>query len=252
MSLKIDHAPAIEQLSEETRNQLFSRLKPEDIEQFYMAYQLWSQQQQIKHLQLQMLALEHKISENAAQMEEIQPSPIALAALVQLQACGVEDLDLLDRMLERGDEWLDNSLQLLERCEELDLIGGNYTQWCEHAMEGAYEWMNSISDPNINEVEIQSANSTTTGQDSTMEDENKVTEAQLLRKLMDADEELEETGQAATLPRTPRITQPLTIADAHEDIHDDTTTKRTAVQPLKQPRITQPLVPTDEHTPTLP
>ncbi len=246
MSLNIDHAPDTEQLSEEIRNQLFSRLKPEDIEQFYMAYQLWSQQQQITRLQLQMLALEQKITENAKCMEQFLPSAIALATLVQLQAYGVEDIDLLDRMLERGDEWLDHCLQLLQRCEQLDLIGGDYTQWCEHAMEGAYEWMDSIT--STSEAEPQDTELPTARQDSTIAVEHEVTEAQLLRKLMDADDEIDETDDTIQLPalrQTPRITKPLTVADEQESTENDTK-KSAAIKPTSS-RITQPLTIVDEQ-----
>lgn len=79
-------------------------------------------------------------------MEQVRPSPIALASLAQLQASGVNDSDLLDKMLERGEDWLDHTLQLLRHCEELDVIGGNYTQWCENALEDAYDWIESVNE----------------------------------------------------------------------------------------------------------
>ena len=247
MSLNIDHAPDTEQLSEEIRNQLFSRLKPEDVEQFYMAYQLWSQQQQITRLQLQMHTLEQKIAENIQCMEQSQPSAIALATLVQLQAYGVENIDLLDRMLERGDEWLDHCLQLLQRCEQLDLIGGDYTQWCEHAMEGAYEWMDSIA--GTSEAESQEIELTTARRDNMVAAEVEVTEAQLLRKLMDADDETDETDDTIQMPalqKTPRITKPLAITIEQASIDDDTI-KNVAARPINHPRITQPLTIMDEQ-----
>lgn len=229
MSLYIDDTSNREKLSNETIDQLFSQLKAEDIEQFYMAYQLWSQRKQVEQLQLQMLSLQQKIAENAAQMAQFQPSAIALASLAQLQACGVEDTDLLDRMLERGEEWLDHSIQLLERCEQLDLIGGNYTQWCTHALEGAYDWLDSITseivDPGTHE--------------KTITDETQVTEEQLLKKLMS--EEGEDEKQAPE--KQTRITQPLTLIDEQDGIGDETK-KVTAIKPLK--RITQPLPAIDE------
>src|SRR5262249_10260854 len=74
------------------------------------------------------------------------PSPIALATLSQFRAVGVADIDLLDRMLEHGDEWLDHTLQLFERCERLDMLQGDITEWCTHALEGAYDWIESMDD----------------------------------------------------------------------------------------------------------
>ncbi|MBA2676909.1 MAG: hypothetical protein H0U76_00705 [Ktedonobacteraceae bacterium] len=195
MSLEIDDLSSREKLDDETLDQLFRRLKAEDIEQFYMAYQLWSQRQQIEQLKLQMLSLQRKIDENAASMEQYQPSAIELASLAQLQACGVADTDVLDKMLVRGEEWLDHSIQLLERCEQLDLIGGDYTQWCEHALEGAYDWIDSMSDPNLQEVNAETSKGPEISVESTIE----VTEEQLLRKLMSEEGETPEISQEAEI-----------------------------------------------------
>ncbi len=211
MSLNIDNMSNRERLNDETLDQLFRRLKAQDIEQFYMAYQLWSQRQQIEQLQLQMLSLQRKIDENAASMQQFQPSAVALASLAQLQACGVEDTDLLDRMLERGEEWLDHSIELLERCEQLDLIGGDYTQWCEHALEGAYDWIDSMTDPNLQEVDAASSER----QESSLESTTEVTEEQLLRKLMSEGEEEDRVEQGSAPEQTQHITQPITIVDEH-------------------------------------
>ncbi len=239
MSVEIDPMSKRGKLSDETIDQLFGQLKAEDIEQFYMAYQLWSQRQQIEQLQIQMLSLQQKIDENTAQMEQFQPSAIALASLAQLQSCGVEDADLLDRMLERGDEWLDHSIELLERCERLDLIGGDYTQWCQHALEGAYDWLDSITDPGIQvagaAVPIVQEHATTDGAE--------VTEEQLLRKLMSEDGDTEKAKQESIPEQNSRITQPLTSVDK-QDVMSDETQK---VATTKLPRwTTQPLPAMDE------
>ena len=62
MSLEIDHAlhnlAKKERLSDEALHQFFSQLKPEDIEQFFMAYQLWSQRQQLTNIELQIRELQ--------------------------------------------------------------------------------------------------------------------------------------------------------------------------------------------------
>jgi hypothetical protein len=123
---------------------LFAQLAPEDVEQFYQSYQLWSLQHDIAALQAQINTLQQQIEHNAQLMQSVQLSSIALSALAQLQAYGVSDTDLLDRMLERGDSWLDHTVQLLVRCEELNVIRSDYTQWCENALEGAYDWITSM------------------------------------------------------------------------------------------------------------
>jgi hypothetical protein len=123
---------------------LFAQLAPQDVEQFYQSYRLWSLQHDIAAIQGQISELQQRIEQNAQSMQSVQPSPIALSALAQLQAYGISDIDLLERMLERGDSWLDHTVQLLVRCEELNVIRSDYTQWCENALEGAYDWITSM------------------------------------------------------------------------------------------------------------
>ena len=87
-------------------------------------------------MQAQTTVIQQQISENAKEMERVRPGVVARAILARLQSIGVNDIDLLDRMLERGEDWLDHALQLLEHCEHLNIIGGDYTHWCELALEG--------------------------------------------------------------------------------------------------------------------
>lgn len=167
----------------------FRQLTPDDVEQFYTYYQHWQLQQRIQDTQTQIAELQQQINENADLMEMVRPSAIALSALAQLQSQGVQNIDLLDRMLERGDTWLDHTLQLLEYCERLDFIHDNYTEWCEHALEGAYDWVASIHDtpdaPESSSLEVE----TSTSIDATDRvDATDVTETLLLQKLMSDDE----------------------------------------------------------------
>jgi hypothetical protein len=123
---------------------VFSQLHPEDVEQFYQSYQYWQLQQCIAQLQAQISTVQQEASENSERMEQTAPGAIALATLVRLQSSGVNDIGLLDRMLERGEIWLDSAMQLLEHCEDLKVIDGDYTRWCELALEGAYDWIPSM------------------------------------------------------------------------------------------------------------
>ncbi len=115
------------QSSSEEINALFARLQPQDVEQFYQSFQLWTLQRQIETLQVEIAALKDAIAENAVSLEETRPSAIALATLAQLQSRGVDDLDLLDKMLERGESWLDHTMQLLAYCERFGVMRSNYT-----------------------------------------------------------------------------------------------------------------------------
>ena len=165
---------------------IFERLDASDVEQFYKSYRLWSLQQRIEILRVETEILQHAVTDNDQRLQQVRPSAIALASLAQFQASGVEDVDLLDRMLERGEGWLDHSAQLLKRCEELDMIGGDYTQWCEHALEGAYDWIESM-----NPVEPSDVEAVEDREDIPQPDEqvaNTATEEQVLQKLLSEDE----------------------------------------------------------------
>ncbi len=106
-------------------NSIFARLDPQDVERFYQNYQLWTLQQQIVGLQTQITGLQQQIAENNERMQQAHPSAIALATLAQLQSYGVTDIDLLDLMLERGESWLNQTMQRLAYCEQFDFIRSN-------------------------------------------------------------------------------------------------------------------------------
>jgi hypothetical protein len=178
-------------------SEIFTHFSPQDIEEFYQLYQLWSLRQRRAEIVAQMKKLKQQISENEACLKAVSPSTIALAALSQFRAIGVDDIDLLDRMLERGDEWLDHTLQLFERCEGLDMLQEDATQWCTHALEGAYDWLGSMGDINEQSESDDGTIATTSIDQSLSEVEPlpETTEADFLQKLMSEDGEHEEDLQ---------------------------------------------------------
>ena len=204
-----------EQIKQAEIDELFFQLTPQEVEQFYKIYHLWLKQQQMAHVQQEINALKEKQAQNAILLHNATPSAVALAALAQLRASGVEDVDLLDRMLERGEEWLDHTMQLLERCEELNVIRGNYTQWCEHALDGAYEWMGSMDDASLHDYfHAELASEDIPPQALVHLDlTDVVTEDQLLRKLMSEDGNV---TNKITVP-LPKITQELPPLATNED-----------------------------------
>jgi len=176
-----DDANTLPAIHEEHIRSLFSQLDAQQVEAFYKHYQQWQLAQQDVVLQQQLATLEQQIVDNRVLMQLMQPSPIALATLTRLQSYGVDDVDLLDSMLERGDTWLDHTLQLLEQCERLDVIHGNYTEWCRLALEDAYNWLDSMHN---NEV-AQEPEQTTQAEIS-----SDTTEALLRQKLISEPEPL--------------------------------------------------------------
>src|SRR5437899_2431921 len=83
---------------------IFARLHEQDIEQFYAHYQLWVLRRRLPLLEQQIEALREHLMENQRTVEMMQPSALALAVLVRLQSNGVSDTDVLDTMLDRGED----------------------------------------------------------------------------------------------------------------------------------------------------
>src|SRR6266704_6171419 len=184
-------------------NFIFARLDPQDVERFYQSYQLWTLQQQIAGLQTQITTLHQQIAENNERMQRSHPSAISLATLARLQSYSVTDVDLLDHMLARGEAWLDQTMQRLAYCEQMDVIQNKYTytQWCENALEGAYDWIDSI---HADSSSSSPGESTPTHTPSSNAEEalDEATEEILLQKLMSEDADDEASMLDITLKRS--------------------------------------------------
>lgn len=50
-------------------------------------------------------------------------------------------MDLLDRMVEQGEDWLMLTMRRLDHFERTGLAPKDYSTWCEHALSGAYDWI---------------------------------------------------------------------------------------------------------------
>ncbi len=126
---------------------VFAQLNPQAVAEFYAAYQQWSLQQRKNELRQRIKTVRAQQAENGQRLREAQPSAIAFAALARLQSNGVSDIALLDAMLERGESWLDKTMQRLDYFEQFDdFVSDDYTKWCQGALEGAFDWIDSLRD----------------------------------------------------------------------------------------------------------
>jgi hypothetical protein len=224
---------------------IFTHFSPQDIEEFYRLYQLWSLQKKREQIISQMNELEKQILANKALFEAASPSAIALAALSQFRAVGVDDIDLLDRMLERGDEWLDHTLQLFERCERLDMLQGDTTAWCTHALEGAYDWIESMGDINDQQATdddtLLAIPAISIDQSlSEIEPLPTTTEADFLQKLMSEDGEITQIA-STSLHIVPDIQE-------YTELIEDPTQDLQPIEPDRIPEQTHPQ-PTEDRIP---
>lgn len=178
------------QLSSNEISLLFEKLSPQDVAEFHAGYQQWLCQQQIAYLQTQIVRVRQQIAENSRQIQLVHPSPIALASLARLQSNGVTNLDLLDRLLDRGETWLDNTMLHLEYCEKFDFIRGNYTEWCEHALEGAYDWIDSMRKVSIEATKSSPQSTESTDQPPSQSPSPASADIEIAETLKEATEEI--------------------------------------------------------------
>jgi len=195
-------------LSQENVNNIFSQLNADDVDQFYRGYQRWRFQQRLDALREQIDALQQRMAVNSEEMQQSAPSAMALASLARIQSRGVQDADLLDRLLDRGEEWLDRTIQRLEYCEQTSLIGDDYKKWCEHALEGAYDWIDSLTGADGAAPASQLDIATEVDQEAVAASEPlpQTTEAMMLQKLMSEEEEAS-TLKLPTVPTTPVLAE---------------------------------------------
>ncbi|MBX5457721.1 MAG: hypothetical protein IRZ31_12540 [Thermogemmatispora sp.] len=179
----------------EQLQRLYSRLSRRDIEEFYAGYQLWLAEQRLAVLQAEIQALRLQIEQNAERLRQLQPPEGVVSLLAALREWGVSDVVLLDRLCERGEEWLQAMFRRLDTCRRLGLFDGDYTRWCEHALEGAYDWLDSIEEGTTPVAEMlalaEDAALAAREEDGT---EDELTEDEFLRRL------LREEATAGSLP----------------------------------------------------
>lgn len=167
---------------------VFAQLNPQAVEEFYAAYHQWSLRQRIAGLRQRIDAVREQQADNQQRLRETRPTTIALAALARLQSNGVSDIALLDAMLERGESWLDQTMQRLDYFEQFDdFISDDYTKWCQGALEGAFDWIDSLRESTEQAVSTQLASSSAEEPPNT-EDTGEV-EALLLQRLASEDEQ---------------------------------------------------------------
>jgi hypothetical protein len=209
---------------------VFAQLNQQDIEEFYTGYQRWNLQHQIEVLQTRLEDLRKQIIANTEHMQEVHPTAIELATLARLQSNGVSDVDLLDRMLERGESWLDRTMQRLDYFEQLDdFISDDYTQWCQHALEGAYDWIDSMLDGNSTSPPTIATTTAATKEEELIE----ATEELFLQKISNDEDE---SAMLETTMKRPSIT----IVDLEESV-PTTEDTRVAVEDTPTPENTTPV-----------
>ena len=120
---------------------LYEQLPLQAMQKVADSYLAWYVDRVTAELDKTMAGLRSELRDNDAKEASYRPSPNELSAIERLQRSGVTGVDLLDRMVEQGEDWLMLSMHRLDHFERTGLAPKDYSTWCEHALSGAYDWI---------------------------------------------------------------------------------------------------------------
>jgi hypothetical protein len=124
-----------------TVTKIYEQVPLESMQQVNDSYMAWYVDRVTRQLDDTMTNLRAELRENDQKEASFRPSPLELEAIERLQRSGVTSVDLLDRMVEQGDDWLKVTMSRLDHFEQTGLAPKDYSGWCEHALGGAYDWI---------------------------------------------------------------------------------------------------------------
>ena len=120
---------------------LYERIPLGAVQQMADSYLTWYVQCVTQRLDEIAAGLRANLRANDTLETSCCPTPREQDAILRLQQRSVTGLDLLDRMVERGEGWLLLTMRRLEHFERTGLAPKDYSTWCEHALAGAYDWI---------------------------------------------------------------------------------------------------------------
>jgi hypothetical protein len=120
---------------------LYEQLPLQAMQRVADSYIAWYVDRVTAELDRTTAGLRSELRDNDAKEASYRPSPSELSAIERLQRSGVTGVDLLDRMVEQGEDWLMLTMHRLDHFERTGLAPKDYSTWCEHALSGAYDWI---------------------------------------------------------------------------------------------------------------
>ena len=120
---------------------LYEQIPLEAMQRVSDSYMAWYVNRVTQELDQTMASLRSELRDNDAKEASYRPSPQELAAIERLHRSGVTGMDLLDRMVEQGEDWIVLTMRRLDHFERTGLAPKDYSTWCEHALSGAYDWI---------------------------------------------------------------------------------------------------------------
>jgi hypothetical protein len=126
-----------------TITQLYEHIPLEAMQQVADSYMTWYVDRATRQFDETIAKLRAELEENDKQEALFKPSSAELDAMRRLQANKVADVDLLDRLVGKGEDWLVLTMHRLDYFERAGLAPTDYPGWCEHALIGAYDWIDA-------------------------------------------------------------------------------------------------------------
>lgn len=120
---------------------LYEQLPLQAMQQVADSYMSWYVDRVTNELDSTIAGLRSELRENDTKEASFRPSPNELGAIERLQRSGVTGVDLLDKMVEQGEDWVMLTMRRLDHFERTGLAPKDYSTWCEHALGGAYDWI---------------------------------------------------------------------------------------------------------------
>lgn len=126
-----------------TITKLYEQIPLEAMQQVADSYMSWYVEKATSELDATIARLRAELEENDKQEALFKPSAAELDSMRRLQSNKVNDVALLDRLVEQGEDWLVLTMQRLDYFERAGLAPHDYPGWCEHALSGAYDWIDA-------------------------------------------------------------------------------------------------------------
>jgi hypothetical protein len=120
---------------------LYEQIPLESMTQVSDSYMAWYVDRVTRQLDDTTAGLRAELRENDAKEASYCPTPREQEAIERLKRSGVSGMDLLDRMVEQGEDWITLTMRRLDHFERTGLAPKDYSTWCEHALSGAYDWI---------------------------------------------------------------------------------------------------------------
>src|SRR5258708_12950500 len=117
---------------------LYEQIPLESMTQVSDSYMAWYVDRVTRQLDDTTAGLRTELRENDAKEASYCPTPREQEAIERLKRSGVSGMDLLDRMVEQGEDWITLTMRRLDHFERTGLAPKHYSPCCEPPPPGPH------------------------------------------------------------------------------------------------------------------